>query len=80
MLQLTENESHSADLVVSNHVSRMRSILHLKKTLTKCIMKLCYPTTYYPYYKESFLSLEYLKEIVMIVVDDLFAIGEMFRE
>ena len=43
-------------------------------------MKLCYPTTYYPYYKESFLSLEYYKEIVMIVVDDLFAIGEMFRE
>ena len=40
-------------------------------------MKLCYPTTYYSYYKESFLGLEYLKEIVIIVVDDLFAIGEM---
>ena len=45
-------------------------------TLTNA-SKLCYPTTYYPYHKESFLGLEYLKEIVIIVVDDLFAIGEM---
>ena len=43
-------------------------------------MKLCYPTTYYPYYKESYLSIEDSKDIVMIVVDDLFANGEMFRE
>ena len=40
-------------------------------------MKLCYPTTYYPYYKGGFLVLEILKEIVIILVDDLFAIGEM---
>ena len=43
-------------------------------------MKLCYPTIYYTYYKESLLSLEYLKEIVVIVVDDLFAIGELFQD
>ena len=33
-----------------------------------------------PLLQRDFLSLQYLKEIVMIVVDDLFAIGEMFRE